>query len=97
MIIYSLLNGNVDFSLLEGPLISDNSSLKDNGNNFFIPDTSTTDPPPPPLVTNMLLVFIQTVLFSSCFTVNIQYVRHLASIFKDYLLGHMTCVASRAG
>ena len=90
MIIYSLLNGNVDFSLLEGPLISDNSSLKDNGNNFFIPDTSTTEP-------NMLLVFIQTVLFSSCFTVNIQYVRHLASIFKDYLLGHMTCVASRAG
>ena len=47
MIIYSLLNGNVDFSLLQGPLISDNSSLKDNGNNFFIPDTSTTEPPPP--------------------------------------------------
>ena len=27
MIIYSLLNGNVEFSLLEGPLISGDSSL----------------------------------------------------------------------
>jgi hypothetical protein len=40
----------------------------------------------------MLLVFIQTVLFSSYFTVNIQYVRHLGSIFKKLSFGsHDLC------
>ena len=46
----------------------------------------------------MVLFFIQTVLFSSYLTVNIQYVRHLGSIFKNNsLLGHMTRVTSGAG
>jgi hypothetical protein len=45
-----------------------------------------------PLITNMQLVFIKTVLFSSYFTINIQYVRHLGSTFKKLSFGsHDLC------
>jgi hypothetical protein len=45
----------------------------------------------------MLLVFIQTVLFPNNFTVNIQYVRHLGSIFKKISFGSHAGVSSGAG
>ena len=40
-----------------------------------------------PLITNIVLFFIQIVLFLSYFTVNIQYGRHLGSIFKKLSFG----------
>jgi hypothetical protein len=56
---------------------------------FFIPDIGKTGPPD---YEYAILVFIKNVLFSSYFTVNIQYVRNLGSIFKKLSFGsHDLC------
>jgi hypothetical protein len=55
---------------------------------FFIPDIGKTGPPD----YEYAISFHQKCLFSSYFTVNIQYVRHLGSIFKKLSFGsHDLC------